>query len=741
MFHRRLMLVGVLACIVLLTLGVQTARLTLGPDATARRLAAEQALELHGLVETRRGRLLDRHGRVLARDQPGWDVAVGYGVISGRWADERARAAARREAGEAWHEMSAAARDALVARLRGPFDDQVERLWNDLSGMGRVDRAELDARLNAIRRGVAGLSSHLHELWRLRRMQELKEDVTIDEVARPIAEQRDAHGVLRDVDEDVRLVVQSFQQSAAEDPALEVWHEVEVSRPRQRRYPLESMTIRLDRTTLPPPLASEQAAEIHVEGVALHVLGRMRDVWQEDFTGDDPRPRFDRETNLRGYRPGDRIGSWGIEASMEDTLRGARGTVLTYLDTLEQRRVDPVPGRDVTLTLDARLQARVQAAMSPEIGLTVSQPWHGTHGEDQAGEPLNAAAVVLDVPSAEVLASVSVPEFSSKQLEDDPASVFRDAERLPFINRAVARPYNPGSTIKPLLFAAAVTAGVQGVESPIICRGYLDEGHPDRYRCWIFKKYLAQHGPLEGPEAIARSCNIFFYTLGRNMGGVRLVDWYDRFGLGHTPDCLLPEAIAGTLPSPSDMHRTDPIFMGIGQGPMNWSVLQGAAAYATLARGGVHLDATYVKEHDRPTPREPVRLDLHPAGVAAALQGLDWSANDGSMGTTHHLSNLEGRPDIFNVEGATILAKSGTADPGDRRWVDRNFNNAVDEGEIEEVPDGADHAWTIALIEPDGAGSPRYAVAVVVEFAGSGGATAGPIVNQIAHALKAEGYF
>lgn len=741
MFHRRLLLVSVMVALVLLALGVQAARLTTGEDAFERRRIAEDALKLREVIETRRGRMLDRKGRVLAQDQPGYDVAVDYRVISGQWADEQARRVAREAAGKRWQEMSIESRDALVARHREPFEDQVDRLWSDLAGMGRVDPAALDERLNRIRRSVAGLSSHLYELWRLRRVQELKEDVSVDEVARPIAEQRQAHAVLRDVGEDIRLLIHSFRQSAEDDPSLAVWEAVEVRKPSQRRYPLETMVIELDRSTLPGPLHNEEPIEFEVKGLALHALGQMRDVWQQDFAGEHPRPRFDPEHNLSGYRPGDRIGSWGLESSMEPTLRGRRGLRVTHLDTRERDVVSPVPGKNVRLTLDARLQARVRAVLDPEVGLMVSQPWHGKHGENHRGEPLAGAAVVLDVQNAEVLASVSVPGFSLEQLHEEPESVFRDAVRTPFINRAVARPYNPGSTVKPLLFAAAVTEGVLGLEETIVCRGHLDPGHPDRYRCWIFKKYLAQHGPLEGPEAIARSCNIFFYAVGEKLGGSRLVEWYRNFGLGRTPRCLLPEALPGTLPDPAEMHRSDEIFMGIGQGPMNWTVLQAAAAYATLARGGVHLAPTYVIDADRPSPRQPRRLDLRGDAIEDALLGLEWSANDGSMGTTHHLSNLEGRPAIFNVKDATILAKSGTADPGDRRWIDHNVNNEIDEGEIVPVPDGADHAWTIALVRPDSTGQARYAVAVVVEYAGSGGAVAGPIVNQIAHALKAEGYF
>jgi len=743
MFHRRLLLVLTGIVCVTLILGVQVARLTLGASAAQSRQEAEDALKMHDVIETVRGRILDRKGRVLAMDQPGWDVAVDYRVISGQWADRQALSAAKKTAGQSWYELSADERDALIREHRDPYDQQVELLWQTLGGIAGTDQETIERRLNDVRKEVSTLSSHLYELWRLRRMQELRENVTIDEVVRPIAEQQSYHTVLRDVPESTRKVVDSFIRNGQVDPALEVWQQVELRQPRQRRYPLETLTIQLDRSALPTPLRHDDPVEVTVQGVGLHILGQMRDVWQQDFEGPDSMPRFDVRHDLKGYRAGDRMGGWGIESSMEHRLRGTRGTLVEHLDTQVQDRVEPTPGRDVRLTIDIQLQAHIAAMMDPSIGLMVSQPWHGPYGKSVQGQELTGAAVVIEVESGHVLAAVSHPGFGLEQMRDDPDSVFRDAERLPFTNRAVARPYNPGSTIKPVLLAAAISAGVHGVDDVIVCDGHLEPGHPDRYRCWIFKKYLDRHGPLQGPEAIARSCNIFFYTLGREMGIKRLADWYGRFGLGRKPDCALQEALPGTLPDPAKVSRAnavaDATFLGIGQGPINWTALQAANSYATLARGGIYMDPTFVVDEHRSLPRQQKDIQLHPAGMVSAIKGLDWASNDGSMGTTHHLP-ITGREKIFNVDGVRIMAKSGTADPGNFRWIDLDFDNSVDEGEIVKNPDYADHAWCVAMIQPEGATKPTHVVAVIVEYAGSGGATSGPIVNQIVHAMVEEGY-
>ena len=782
MFHRRLVLLGVSAMIVVIILTMQAVSLSVG-QAHARRLAdAEAKLRRVEFLPTVRGRILDRRGRVVAMDDAGTEVAVGYDVIAGKWPRTQAERAARAQYRANWPELTAEQREEAIQAAQKPFEDQLEMLWQILADLGGVDRLEIERRKDRIRQRVQTTRSYV-DAWRWRQRQaELDEAIPFHEVSQPIAEERQAHPILTNAGEDVKKRVQAFlaeaereAQAAAEERrqgipiadrmALQpsrIWLEVKLRRPKRRLYPFESQTIELDRTHFPGDLKSEVPIELTVEGVASHILGRMRSVWKEDMEGDDGRPfhwsESGRETDLGGYRDGDHVGASGIERAMEGMpampgLRGTRGVAIRHLDSDYVERIEPQPGRDVHLTLDIMLQARIQALMTPipEIGLAIKQPWHSQEPTDPAelaawheglGKPLNGAAVVLDARTSEVLAAVTMPAMPRGLLEEDPKQIFDDVYNLPWVNRTIARPYPPGSTIKPIMLVAAVTAGAHHLHDPIYCWGPLDREKPDQFRCWIFKHYLSQHGPLMGPEAIARSCNVYFYTLGRSMGLDRTVGWYRRFGLGEPTRVGLGvvseggDEVGGTVGNPRQAYPADPIFMGIGQGPVSWTPMQAAGAFATLARGGVAMSPTLIRDEDRLTPRDVTDLELNPAAVQDALDGLDQSANE-SFGTTHRLSLL--REPTFNLDGVRIMAKSGTADPG-KRWIDTNHSGRLgDEGDTL-ISSPGDHAWVVAVVQPDGATRPTHVVVVVLEYSGSGGNVAGPVANQIMHALRQEGY-
>src|SRR5690606_22297568 len=122
------------------------------------------------------------------------------------------------------------------------------------------------------------------------------------------------------------------------------------------------------------------------------------------------------------YQGDDPAGLSGLELAREDDLRGLRGLKIEQLETGERRELPPVPGRDVQLTIDVALQARVQAAMSPELGLAVAQQWHYADGATvnpttPIGTPLNGAAVVIEVDSGDILAMVSTPSIPRRLLE------------------------------------------------------------------------------------------------------------------------------------------------------------------------------------------------------------------------------------------------------------------------------------------------------------------------------------
>lgn len=742
MFHRRLLLVVAAAAVVAGVLGGQTARLTFGEHHRASLKRVENALVETRLIETVRGEIRDRHGRVLARDEPAYDVMVDYRVISGEWADHQAMRDARRAHRRAWPELSPEQRETLVARTRRAYERQLEELWATLADLGGIERAEIERRRSRIVRRVHRVASYLRAAWQRQRTIELGEPVSLAEVNQPIAEQRQAHSILEDVDESSRLTVESFRAEAREDPALAVWRHVEIGRPKQRRYPHETLSVELDRAHLPAPLREEQSLRLDVAGVGLHVIGQLRGVMREDIEEPDGRP-FDRQGDLGGYLDGDRIGRFGIERAMERRLRGKRGQAVHHLDTGRTQRTDPAPGRDVELTLDINLQARVQAIMAPELGLMRRQPWHGDDDAYEPDEPLRGAAVVLDVDSAEVLAAVSKPTIPLETLREDPGWMYRDPVARPFVNRAIAQPYEPGSTLKPMLLVAAVSAGVHAVDEPIYCDGHLNPNDPNHYRCWIFRRYNGTHGPLEGPEAIARSCNIYFFALGRDMGVSRISEWYGHFGVGSATGVGLLEESRGILPreSGANGHRQfdfrDATMMGIGQGPVEWTPIQAAHAYATLVREGDVLPPTIIKDAHRHEPRRAGGPAFHPLALQRAMQGLDEAVNT-SYGTGDelnfpHSDAYESEP-MFNVEGVRVLGKSGTAQAHPLRI------DTTGDGRGDTVAQTGSHGWFVALAQPEGAARPTHVIVVVVEYGGSGSQVAGPIANQIIHALEREGY-
>ncbi len=795
MFQRRLALLTMLGGLVMLALGMQITRLTL-VEGEMWRARAEAVLEQTRLIPTVRGRIVDRHGRVLAQDKPSFDVAVAYPVISGQWAYAQARRTAARESSETWRRLTGEEREALIAQYRQPFDAQVDSMWQVLADLGHLSREDLAGRVQETRDKVERIAQSVNRRRIEAYRQEYGGDVPASAAARPVVEQVTAHPLIFDIDDSARLTLERFTALAhnaaggaaggsgsgaaggaaggtggssgaggADASAMSaVWRHVRIDRSRDRQYPLESMTLVIDRTTFPAPLRNEQPTEVRLDGLANHLLGEMRTIWEEDTVGrrDDSgniirpgRPMRSTDehgravTDMGGYLPGDQTGRWGIEQAMERELRGLRGRVIEHLDTQQEERLEPVPGQDVQLSIDLQLQARIQALMSHEMGLTQLQPWHRRFEENEPatnsklGDNLNSAAIVLEIATGQVLAAVSNPTFTRQQLRDDPQQVWGDGLNRSWMNRIVALPYEPGSTVKPMVLAAAVTAGRVAPHQTIECQGHLDPGHPGRYRCWIYKTYNRTHGPLAGPEALARSCNIFFYTLGRRLGAAPVVTWYSRFGLGTATGCGLPEEMPGDLPDialanqrNTGFEDADAVQMGIGQGPVRWTVIQAASAYAALARGGYYLQPTFVASVGgvavSPEGRD---LGLDPRGIDMALKGLDEAANE-DYGTAHHLSGLS-REKTFNVPDVLVRAKSGTADAAPQR-IDSDGDGRIT-GNDRIVRTG-DHSWVIAIVQQPGAPRPQYVVAVVVEYAGSGGAVAGPIANQIIRALRIEGY-
>ncbi len=767
MFHRRLSLLGLLSFFLLAALGLKTASLTTGDSHRERRLKAERPLQDTTYIPTVRGRILDRTGVVLAVDEPSWNVEVEYRALTQQWVQDMAEAAARVQLGGSWKELGITEKDAAIAGHIAQYAEAAEQAWQTLADLGMTTTAELEATRRAVVQRTERIVAEVTQRNRQRRMAELQEDVSSAEAYMEVREQHETHAVLFDVaDASIGIVGDLIAEAEREAPGWRTptsrgyrvtaspppsafWLEVKPARAKHRRYPLETVTLRLDRSSFPAPLASAEPLTLSVPGVAMHVLGQLRPIYAEDALWEN-RP-FLRQLEsgqwveeLGGYRPGDRIGAFGVERAMEMTLRGSRGKVVKRLDAdATVAEIPPVAGRDVTLTIDHRLQARAQALMSqdPRVGLMQIHPWLEAPMPD--GTKLNGAAVVMDMQTGEVLAAVSVPGITLDDLTNRRVEVFTDFTFEPATFRPTAYPREPGSTAKPLILAAAIAEGVYAPGTLIDCtRGYLYESRPTIFQDWIFRTYSQTFGQLDGVAAIKVSSNVFFGVLGQRLRPERVHGWFSALGAGRSLDLAMDER-AGHVFDPNGPSAVGLANMAcIGQGELTMTPLQILNAYATLFRGGERIVPRFVRG---PAKTEP-KLPIPDAALRVVREGMWKSANEGRegdavSGTTYQLNVGEYGPTrrIFNVPGVTVYAKSGSAQcsPTVEKF-DTDGDGLVDRfGQI--VQQGA-HAWTVALAQPDGESRPTIGVIVLVEHGWSGGKAAGPIANQLLRACQVEGY-
>jgi penicillin-binding protein 2 len=413
-----------------------------------------------------------------------------------------------------------------------------------------------------------------------------------------------------------------------------------------------------------------------------------------------------RRLNYRGW---DRIGKTGVEALAEKLLRGKRGYRRIKRGNDEALEDVPAePGSDVRLTLDIQLQEALTRRLA-----------EGDH---------TGAIVVLDIPTREVLALVSVPIYDLNGFERSFSELARDEINLPLLNRAVGNTYPPGSTVKPIVGLAALAEHAIDGTTTYHCRGYLHT--PGRFRC------TGHHGDIALTEAIKRSCNIYFYQLGELLGVDRILTRFRMMGLWGKPGTGLPEERAAQLPTEQRVQRMlgrgytdgDARFLGIGQGMLGVTPLHICNAIATVAAGGKYITPRLIanggpeqRRIDQPIPE--AHVDLIRKGM--------WEVVNEPGGTAYrHFKNR-----YRQVLGFDVCGKTGTAETAPQR-VDSNDNGRID-GDDRIVRSG-NMAWFVGFAPYD---KPRIAIAVLVEYTpGHGGSTCGPIAADAVLELKKLGY-
>lgn len=317
--------------------------------------------------------------------------------------------------------------------------------------------------------------------------------------------------------------------------------------------------------------------------IAAHLIGTVGPIYAEQYD----------ELKNKGYAMNDTVGKSGIESAFEDQLRGTAGvrTLIkdksgTVLD--EEETTAPVPGKTVVLTIDTKLQQVAQTALADKVAELRAKSASATNGHDVK----SGSVVVLDVKDGGVLTAASWPGYNLSTYSEDYNDLVSDPDR-PLFNRALNGAFACGSTMKPGMALAALTEGVITPSTAIYCGGTY-RFYPDyQPRC------LGVHGGINVVTALTRSCNIFFYDVGRQMGADMMLKYSRLYGFGSPTGIEIGES-SGTLVTPESMAAAGGIWtagsnlqLAIGQNGL-YTPIQLAAYAMMIANDGVRYQTHLV---------------------------------------------------------------------------------------------------------------------------------------------------
>ena len=463
------------------------------------------------------------------------------------------------------------------------------------------------------------------------------------------------------------------------------------------------------------------------QSLAAQMLGYVGEVSQQEL---DAHPKL--------YEPGDKVGKTGVESKFDQYLRGTAGEAQVRVDSMGRQRgamepkVEPRPGSAVRLTIDIGLQRAAERAL--RLGIQTARA-NGSYNAD------GGALVALDPQDGAVLAMASTPTYKPsvyvgrvdpkkiKPLVDIDAA---QKANFPGINRATSGVYPPGSTWKPVTALAAMQEHVLQPYGALQCTPSATYGL-DQHVFKNWDPYINQSMTL--PEALARSCDTYFYQLGYDFylqgdkGRSRMQEWARKFGFGRPTGFDLGGEQSGLIPTPAwrkkhfetDWDRAwnpgNSIQLAIGQQDIQVTPLQMARFYAMIANGGKLVTPHLLQDVEQPssngTPGRAVPSTLPPApeptnvdaqALAVVRQGL-YQATHYSFGTS---------ASIFSSFPISISGKTGTAeksiDPGD--GYPRLFNQS----------------WWCGYGPSD---SPDLVVCALIENGGHGGDAAAPAALKV----------
>jgi penicillin-binding protein 2 len=457
----------------------------------------------------------------------------------------------------------------------------------------------------------------------------------------------------------------------------------------------------------------------------------------------------------RGLLPDrDRIGVTGIEAGMQDELAGQNGSRLVERDvggqilrTLEVE-TPTVAGLNVQLTIDVRLQAAAEAALTSRINF-INRYFDETR-------TTSGVVIAMNPQNGEILAMVSWPTYDNNrfargiefeyydQLSQDPLK--------PLINHAVGGLYPPGSVFKIVTATGALEEGVIDPRKELDDPGKItirnkyfpsDPGKAQEFVCWL----ETGHGKVDFVRGIAESCDVYFYKIGggweeegvEGLGIDRLATWMELFGFGQFTGVELPGEARGLIPTSTWKRRNygenwatgDTYNAAFGQGYVLSTPLQMLNAVNAVINGGYLYQPTLIHKildgegnvvaDPEPTLLRP-RLPISDETLRLVGEGMREAVLSGTLEGNIGIFAGEVNTPIVNVPGVNVAGKTGTAEYCDEIAYPKGLC----------VPgQWPTHAWNMLYAPYE---NPEIAVIAFVYNGGEGSKIAGPITNHVLRA-------
>ncbi len=435
-------------------------------------------------------------------------------------------------------------------------------------------------------------------------------------------------------------------------------------------------------------LGPEPRRLYHYGNTAAHLLGYVGEISEQDL----------KNNVFPGAKAGSFVGQIGVERTYNWILVGKDGERHVLVDSIGREvgffnETNSVIGGEIQITIDLDLQIAAEKALQDKVG----------------------AIVAIDPRNGEILAMASSPSYDpnvfATRISQNEWNYLVNHPYRPMQNRAIQSSYPPGSIFKLIIADAGLEEGLLEGDPAVFCSG--SASYYGRVFHCVGKD---GHGPVRLEQAIARSCNIFFYELGKRLGITKIARHARSLGLGERTGIDLPGERSGVMPSPEWKMQTrrakwypgETISVSIGQGAVSVTPLQIVRAISAIATGGL-LTTPHVLLSAEGRSLSDMRWPTHriPIGEANArrIQEGMW-AGVNNYGTGHNAA----------IPGLDICGKTGTV-----QVISRDTERKV-RGQI------VDHSWFTGFAGKD---NPEIALTVFIEHGGKGGVVAAPLAKEI----------